>query len=113
MRAWGQKDLDAQRAHLWIQNVNHTWYNATRQIPIPALSGAVNIAGFVGGNRYSVQWWSPYETNSDQQILFTETLTAASDGSIKLTVSNLTSDLAVQIMPEGYIAPPQNLRIVP
>jgi hypothetical protein len=113
MRAWGQKDLTLYCAHLWIQNTNHTWYNLTHQIPIPAISGTVNITGFIGGNRYTVQWWNPYEMDATRQVLRTETLAAANNGSIQLIVNNLTSDLAVQIMPESYVAPPQNLRIMP
>jgi hypothetical protein len=113
MRAWGQTDSTAHRSHLWIQNINHTWYNVTQQASIAALSGTVKIAGFVGGNHYTVKWWNPYETNASLQVLRAETLSAAGDGSLTLTVNNLTSDIAVQVMPEGVFAAPQNLRIVP
>jgi hypothetical protein len=116
MRAWGQRDLTARRAHLWIQNINHTWYNVTHQVSIPTLSGTVRVAGFVAGNRYTVQWWNAYETNPAQQVLRAETLTAAGDGSLTLGVTNLTSDIGVQIMPEGAVAAPAaplNLRIEP
>jgi hypothetical protein len=116
MRAWGQKDLSAQRAHLWIQNIGHTWYNVVNQVNIAALSGTVRVAGFQAGRPYVVQWWNPYETNPDLQVVRTESLNAAADGSLTLTVGNLVSDIAVQIMPaEGATAPapPRNLRVVP
>jgi hypothetical protein len=112
MRAWGQKDLTAQRAHLWIQNVNHTWYNVINQVAISSLSGTVRVAGFISGTRYTVQWWNSYETNPAQQVLRTETLTAAGDGSLTLAVNNLATDIAVQIIPENILAAPQNLRII-
>jgi len=113
MRAWGQKDQTAHRAHLWIQNINHTWYNVANQVSIPSLTGTVKVAGFVAGKGYVVRWVNPYETNAAQQVLRSETLTAASDGSITLTVSSLTSDVAVTIDPESPVDPPTNLRIVP
>ena len=116
MRAWGQKDLSAQRAHLWIQNTNHNWYNVLRQTSIPALSGTVRIDGFGAGNRYTVQWWNPYESDPSQQVLRTETLTAAGDGALTLVVNNLASDIAAQIIPQsGSVTPaaPRNLRVKP
>jgi hypothetical protein len=112
MRAWGQKDLTAHRAHLWIQNINHTWYNVINQASIPSLTGTVRITGFVAGNSYTVQWWNPYETNPAQQVVRTETITAAGDGSVTLAVSNLTTDTAVQIASGDTLAAPQNLHIV-
>jgi len=116
MRAWGQKDSIARRADLVIQNINHTWYNVSHQIPVPAISGTVRVAGFVAGNRYTVQWWNPYETIPAQQVLRSETHTSAGDGSLTLQVDNLSSDIAIQIMPEGSgaaPAAPRHLRIKP
>ena len=115
MRAWGQKDLTARRAHLWIQNVNHTWYNVTRQASIAALSGTVRVDGFVAGTKYTVQWWNPYEKDTALQVARTETVTAAGDGSLSLTVNSLTSDIAAQIMSASSAtpSPPKNLRIAP
>jgi hypothetical protein len=46
LRVLGQKDLTADRAHLWIQNKHHTWKNVVGQVPIPELSGTVTISGF-------------------------------------------------------------------
>jgi hypothetical protein len=115
MRAWGQKDTTAHRAHLWIQNMNHTWYNVTHSVSIPAVSGTVRLSGFVASTPYTVQWWNPYETDASLQVTRSETVTAASDGTLTLNVSSLTADIAAQIAPVGSstIAAPQNLRIVP
>ncbi len=98
LRAWGQKDVAHGRAHLWIQNKNHTWRNVIDGISIPAASGTVTIAGFDPGQSYIVEWWDPYQPDPTLQVIGAETAVAQSDGSITITLDNLTTDLAVKIL---------------
>jgi hypothetical protein len=98
IRAWGQKDLVNERAHLWIQNKNHTWKNVVNGNPPAPVSGVVRIGGFRPGGQYRLQWWDPYQTDPASQILRTETVTGGSDGSIAISVQNLASDIAVKVM---------------
>lgn len=97
LRAWGQKDVAHGRAHLWIQNKNHTWRNVIDGISIPAASGTVTIAGFEPGQSYIVEWWDPYQPDPTLQVIGAETAVAQPDGSITITVDSLTTDLAVKV----------------
>ncbi len=70
MRAWGQKDLVNNRAHLWIQNVRHTWCTVIGTVPgcpqaawstltstQQRLTGTVFIGGFTPNMTFPIQWW--------------------------------------------------------
>ncbi len=62
MRVTGQKDTNNGRAHLWIQNVDHTWRNEVDGIDdISGLSGTVTIAGFAANKNFDIEW---HEFNS-------------------------------------------------
>jgi hypothetical protein len=99
IRAWGQKDTLNGRAHLWIQNKNHTWRNIVDGVNVPALSGEVTISGFQPGETYSIQWWDPYPSNRLRQVTATDTLTAEMNGMIIIPVDTLTTDIAVKVFP--------------
>jgi hypothetical protein len=96
LRALGQKDTASGRAHLWIDNPEHTWQWA-RQFPQPpdARGGVIRVGGFAPGGSYHLQWWDtgngPYPS--------TETLTATGEGRLVIPVS-LRTDIAVKITPE-------------
>jgi hypothetical protein len=98
LRAWGQKDLSNSRAHLWIQNKGHTWKNVVDGIPIPAVSGTVEVSGFQPGERCTVEWWDTYQPDKALQIMRTDTSVARVDGSIAISVDNLTTDVAIRII---------------
>jgi len=85
----GQKDLTNGRAHLWINNKNHTWTS----LSATAQSGTVTVAGFTPNQSYRVEWWD----TSSGAVSSTQTLTANSQGNIVLSVSGLTTDTAVRI----------------
>ncbi len=93
LRAWGQKDLANGQAHLWIQNKAHTWRNVVDGVSIPATSGSVTLPGFRPGATYIVKWW---DTNTGQPAS-TETLLSQSDGSLKLEIVGLETDVAAKI----------------
>ncbi len=64
IRVFGQKDLVNERAHLWIQNDQHTWYNIVNSNPIPPVSGTVEFAGFRANKKYRVEWFDTYTAAS-------------------------------------------------
>jgi hypothetical protein len=97
LRAWGQKDLTNGFAHLWIQNKNHTWKNVVDGIPITPITGSISLLGFHPNEQYILQWWDPYNTDPLLQIIRSETLSAQTDGTIIISVQNLTTDLGVKI----------------
>ena len=93
LRAWGQKDLVNGRAHLWIQNRAHTWRNVVDGAVIPPISATVTITGFGAGVEHRVEWWDPYEGRST----YVRTVAADPNGSITITVADLTSDVALKV----------------
>ncbi|MEJ2749455.1 MAG: hypothetical protein P8183_16355, partial [Anaerolineae bacterium] len=99
IRAWGQKDLVAGRAHLWLQNSHHTWRNVADGVSITAVSGTVTIDGFQPGAAYLAQWWDTNQPDPTQQITGTDLLIAQPNGSLVLTVNGLAGDTAVKISP--------------
>jgi hypothetical protein len=98
LRAWGQKDLVQGCAHLWLQNTNHTWNNVVDGVPIPAISGTVEVSGFQPEQSYSVEWWDAYQTDKAQQIVRTESILAQPDGSILIPVDDLSTDVAIKVI---------------
>ncbi len=96
LRAWGQRDDAAGRAHLWIQNKAHTWQAAVKGTPIPAAGGTINLPGFPAGT-YTIEWWGTYQTQN--QVFKTENVTVT-NGSLTLTLPEaILTDLAVKIYP--------------
>jgi hypothetical protein len=104
LRVVGQKDLMHQRAHLWIQNRQHTWRNVIDAVPTSAAAGSLTLSGFRGGHLYAVRWWDTYSVNGSQRVADTETVTAQLNGDIVLTISSLVSDTAVELweLPPSY-----------
>lgn len=99
LRVWGQKDLNCECAHLWLQNIKHTWKNVVDGNSIRPASGEVTISGFQPGKGYTLEWWDTYQTDKTLQITGSETIKAGADGSIVFQVDNLADDVAVKIRP--------------
>jgi len=99
IRAWGQKDLTNENAHLWIQNSEHTYYNVLYG-SVTTASANIDIGGFSANANYEIDWWDPYEPNKPDQITSSDTETADGSGVITLSVSNLYDDIAVKISPD-------------
>jgi hypothetical protein len=101
LRVWGQKDLVNGRAHLWVQNHQHTWKNIVDGVPIAPVSATISMAGFLPNTSYTVERWDTYEADRSQQVVGIETLTSQPDGTLVLSIDNLTSDLALRVAPGG------------
>jgi hypothetical protein len=93
VRAWGQKDTTNGRAHLWIDNKNHTWKSVVDGISVGVQTATITLTGFSPNTSYPLEWWNTYTGTK------TSTTTTLSDsaGKITLTVSNLTTDTAVRL----------------
>lgn len=95
LRAFGQKDLVARRAHLWIDNARHTWYAVVTGQSIPAVSGTLTLAMGSPNAPYVAIWHS---TATGQRIR-TQRLRADAAGNVRLTVTALDKDIAVRLEP--------------
>lgn len=93
LRAWGQKDLTNNRAHLWIDNAPYTWKNVVDGVSVPAVSGTVTLTGLKDGS-YQVEWWD----TSTGAVTRTEFVDCA-NGSLVLSVTDLQSDIACKLRP--------------
>jgi len=90
LRVWGQKDLTNQRIHLWISNIDHIWTNKRTPLPV---SGVITISGLSPNRPLTVEWWNTYTG----EVKNTEIISTNAKGELSLTVSNLTTDIAVRI----------------
>ena len=101
LRVSGQQDATQKCTHLWVQNKNHTWKHVIDNELISAESGVIKVSGFQAGQSYQVAWWDTYQANLAQQVTKVENLVAQGDGSISITINNLTNDVAFKINPPG------------
>jgi len=93
LRVWGQRDDQNGRAHLWIQNTNHTWTNIIAGQTIQPISGTITIANFKPGS-YTVTWWN----TTEQAPLQNQTVRVTDKGILTLTLpAPLATDVAVKI----------------
>ncbi len=107
LRVWGQIDVQDGRAHLWIQNREHTWRNALAGT-VSAASGSITLPGLNPSTNYPVEWW---DTSSGSPVR-TESVSTDSGGNLVLDVSNLSTDIAVRVGDySGRPLPPTNLRV--
>jgi hypothetical protein len=88
-RVYAMRRQDQNAAYLWVQNRNHTWYNAPN-VPSP-ISPTVTIGGLLNRS-YTVEVWSPYTG----AILSTSQQTPVS-GKISIAITNLTDDVAIKV----------------
>lgn len=93
LRVIGQKDREAGRAHLWIDNRRHTWRAVVDGEPVPAIEGTVRLTLGRPGAVYRITW---YATVTGEP-LGVERLTADAEGALTLTVAPLQSDIAVKV----------------
>jgi len=95
LRVWGQKNVATGNAHFWVQNKNHTWKNVVDSILIPAESADIVISGFNSSlTSITLEEWDTYTGT----VKTTQTNYPVSNGSITITTSNLTSDIAYKII---------------
>ena len=93
IRVFGQKDLVNSRAHIWVQNIDHTWKNVVDAVNILPVSGNVTIGGFSPNTNYKLERWDTYSGSiaSNQNVI------TDGAGILTLSVSNLTTDTAYKI----------------
>jgi hypothetical protein len=91
LRARGQKDVVNGRAHLWIDNPDHTWVNVVNGTPIAARTGTVSLGGFVDGT-YTAEWW-----DTRQGVVLRRETVKTTGGVLTLSVQRLMTDVAVKL----------------
>ncbi len=91
IRAWGQKDVAHRKAHLWIQNRQHTWRNVVDDISISKLSGRITIPNMPPGP-YQIEWWNTYTGLTVK----TESVEASSEGLVLNLPAPLGDDIAAK-----------------
>lgn len=91
LRAWGQKNLNKDKAHLWIQNSDHTWKNVMDGIN-SSQTGTVAIRMNPNTN-YTVNRWHTYTG----ALIGTQNTLSNSVGDLSIPVTSLTDDLALKI----------------
>ena len=98
LRLVGQKDPGRDRAHLWVQNKNHTWKNVVDGVGnISGLSGTITLTGFTPDATLAVQWHA--FTTQGLPTITNSTLTTSPAGSLTLTLpadQNIT-DVGIKI----------------
>lgn len=102
VRAVGQIDRVAGRAHLWIQNRNHTWRNVVDGADWGRLRGTVTVSGFAPNVSYTIEMWR-FDSPGNLSISRSD---VSSDGSgrLALDLSRLpawVTDVAVKVEGPG------------
>lgn len=89
LRVEGQKT--ATSCHLWIQNRAHTWRNILNGVSITGQSGTITLTGMTNGT-YTASW-----VNTQTGAVSSTQSVTASGGTLTLSVSSLTTDIAVWV----------------
>jgi chitodextrinase len=93
LRVFGQKDVVAGRAHLWIDNRRHTWRSVVDGVAIPPVSGTVTVNLGAPGARYRAIWFDTYSGTA----IRSESVVSDGAGDVALSVQNLSTDTAVRL----------------
>ena len=95
LRVLGQADRQAGQAHLWIQNVDHTWRKVVDGVQPQAVGGSVRLPDMPAGT-YQVEWW---DTEAGRVL----TAGTASGGpELTLTLpQGVATDIAVKVRRQG------------
>lgn len=93
LRAWGQRDDENGRIHLWIQNREHQWDRVVADKTIQPMSGTVTLTHLPAGT-YRIEWWDTYRVRD--QIFLTQTFTIRDTLELPLP-EPLNTDVAVKI----------------
>ncbi|MCC7162611.1 MAG: hypothetical protein IT331_08960 [Anaerolineae bacterium] len=93
VRVWGQRDDANGRAHLWIQNLEHSWQNVIAGKAIMPVEALIRLKDLESAS-YRIEWWSTHDTVN--QVLKSEIVEV--NGDLTLTLpGQLTTDIAVKI----------------
>jgi hypothetical protein len=85
LRVTGQKDTLNNRAHLWVQNKEHTWRNVVDGVAgISGLKGTVSLEGFRPGIKLKITWY--VFTTQGTPNIYDTSITTGSDGRVVLSL---------------------------
>lgn len=85
---------NGKEALLWVQNANYNWKNIYKNVPIQAVEPSITVVHGLEDGEYRIVWWN---TMTGQK---TDGGRASSHkGSLLLTIPELTTDRAAQILP--------------
>jgi len=101
VRVLGQKDLAAGRAHLWIDNRQHTWRAVVDGTAVSPVTGTVDVAMGRANTAYTATW---FDTTTGAPVR-SETVTADAGGTVGLSVTALATDTAVQLVLANPLTP--------
>ena len=93
IRVFGQKDTTAGRAHLWLDNTNHTWRAVVDGYSWSGENAALEVGMGTSGASYRLTWWN----TTNGQPIGTEILQADAAGVVRWNVTNLVTDTAVHL----------------
>jgi len=94
LRAWGQRDDTAGRAHLWILNTQHTWRRAANGPSVPAIKGQIALPDVRSGT-YRVRWWDTYA--EERPVFLEQTVNHAGSNLMLALPRPLADDVAVKV----------------
>lgn len=93
LRALGQFDGVNARAHVWVQNLQHTWKNVVDGVSIAPVSGTLILTDLPPNTNLRVERWNTYSGTVEN---FSHIQTNQS-GNLEIPINNLTSDVAYKI----------------
>jgi hypothetical protein len=105
IRVFGQKDIVAGRAHLWLDNTNHTWRAVVDGRTWSAQSATLTVAMGAANAKYRLTW---FDTSTGQPT-GSEIRVADAAGTLSFTVTNLLTDTAVRL--ERVLTPREQWRL--
>jgi PKD repeat protein len=98
LRVVGQKNLQTDKAHFWVQNSKHTWRNVMgidNPERISPQSGQIEIK-MNPNTQYTIEYWDTYAGVVEK----VEQITSDNSGIVSLSINALFSDLAVKLEAE-------------
>jgi len=94
LRVWGQRDDANGRAHLWIQNTQHTWRSAVNGEAVAVIRGQITLPDMRSGV-YRVTWWDPYAI--DRPVFLEQTVNHPGGNMVLALPRPLADDVAVKV----------------
>ena len=73
-------------------------------VAIAPISTVITVPGFEPNERYRVEWWDTYLADAANQIMQRGEIVAQADGTLQLSVENLTADIAVKLFDQNPTA---------
>ncbi len=104
LRATGQKDVAAGRAHVWVDNPGHTWRSVVDGVSPATVTGTVAVE--MGAGAASATFAAQlFDTRTGAPAGAPSSVTADANGRVTVSVS-ATTDVAFQLSRPGFNGPP-------